>query len=719
MKRIDRRQLGKGIVGGVAAGMLGALDCTQAIAVTREPVPQSADWNEVMPGVWKATLGHPDPLSPVQTRLVSPKTRALTELPRPAQPPIIPPAGRASARGISVELPLEAKEEIYGFGLQFLSFRQRGKKKTVRVNADPRVDTGDSHAPVPFYVTSLGYGILVDTFRYASFYCGEVQEKPEQAVHTTESATMATSTSELYTAHRGSGRSTKMLVDVPSCSGVDIYLFAGPTMLEAVQRYNLFSGGGVLPPEWGLGFWYRAEANATASDITDLTQEFRSRRIPCDVIGLEPGWQTHAYSCSFVWNNKRFPQPREFVRRMQGANLHVNLWEHAFVHPSSPLFAPIRELSGDKAVWGGLVPDFQDPRARRAFGDYHGEALIDMGIDGFKLDECDNSDYTNGWSFPELSRFPSGVDGEQMHSIFGLRYQKALWDQYTRRNQATYSLVRSSGALASPYPFVLYSDLYNHRQFVRALVNSGFSGLLWCPEVRDAANEEDFLRRLQTVVFSPLAMINAWYIRNPPWKQLDRDKNNAGALDTDWKALEDKCRTILGWRMQLIPYLRSAFAAYAEHGIPPFRAPALDWPNDPALAAVDDAWMVGDRMLVAPLFAGETAGRSLVLPPGGWHDFWTGAFIAGGSTIALPATTPDVPVFVKTGSVFPLATVTGSVAEPESKTLTVKVFGDGHLPLELKSGDLYLKLAWDASMKRGSVTQTGKTAYRISSWLSV
>jgi alpha-D-xyloside xylohydrolase len=88
----------------------------------------------------------------------------------------------------------------------------------------------------------------------------------------------------------------------------------------------------------------------------------------------------------------------------------------------------MQELSGDKGVWGGLVPDFLDSKARAVFGGYHGKHLIDLGVDGFKLDECDNSDYTGGWSFPELSRFPSGADGEQMHSLFGMRYQQALWD---------------------------------------------------------------------------------------------------------------------------------------------------------------------------------------------------------------------------------------------------------------------------------------------------
>ena len=88
-----------------------------------------------------------------------------------------------------------------------------------------------------------------------------------------------------------------------------MYLFAGPSMLEAVRRYNLFSGGGVLPPDWGLGFWYRMESSATSQAITALADEFRERKIPCDVIGLEPGWQSHAYSCTFAVEQQAPPRP--------------------------------------------------------------------------------------------------------------------------------------------------------------------------------------------------------------------------------------------------------------------------------------------------------------------------------------------------------------------------------------------------------------------------
>ena len=207
-----------------------------------------------------------------------------------------------------------------------------------------------------------------------------------------------------------------------------------------------------------------------AKHVLALAKTLRESGIPCDVLGLEPGWQTHAYSCTFAWDLERFPDPAAFVRSAEDMGFRINLWEHAFTHPASPIFSELAPQSGDIGVWGGLVPDFAGEPARRIFGDFHGRTLVDIGISGFKLDECDNSDFTHGWSFPDHTHFPSGVDGELMHAQFGLRYQDAILDQFKQRGKSTYGLVRSSYALASPYPFVLYSDLYDHRQFIRALV---------------------------------------------------------------------------------------------------------------------------------------------------------------------------------------------------------------------------------------------------------
>jgi len=693
MNRRDMlKRFGSGaVLGGVhPSGLL--LDCARQGT-------HFSDWNAVAPGVWKSTCGKPEVQTPVRSRQISSRLHELRRLPAPNQPPLNVPIGAQTARGVELQLDLAPNELMYGFGLQFLSFQQRSKKRTIRVNADPRVDSGDSHAPVPFYVTNRGYGVLIDTFRYATFYCGEARPRPTEPQ---SSDNLAVNTPQTMRAHERETAS-QVIIEVPRCAGVDVYVFAGPRLRDAVQRYNLFSGGGVLPPEWGLGFWYRPEMHLDAQQVLALADELRESGIPCDVLGLEPGWQTHAYSCSFAWDKLRFPDPAGFVHDAAKRGFRVNLWEHAFTHPASPIFPELEPHSGNIGVWGGLVPDFAGEPARRVFGDYHGHALIDLGVSGFKLDECDNSDFTEGWSFPENTHFPSGLDGELMHAQFGLRYQDTILNQFKQRAKSTYSLVRSSHALASPYPFVLYSDLYDHRQFIRALVNASFSGLLWCPEVRDAISEEDLIRRLQSVIFSPLAMVNAWYIRNPPWMQIDREKNNKDQFVEGWERLRDRCKEIISWRMQLLPYLHAAFAEYEASGLPPFRALAMDYPDDPLLENVDDEYMMGDSLLVAPLFAGETE-RKIILPSGDWQNFWTGEAVIGRLQTIL-STVFEIPVYVKSGSLVPWANAGQHTGRAEARRIIVRVYGDGMRGWSAAASVGGLQLRWDQRTRRGAFTQ--------------
>ena len=607
--------------------------------------------NPLYPGIWKLSLGTPEKLTPVSVRDTKPAASGLQMLPRVQSCPVALDQihARATRRGYVVSLPLEHDETVYGLGLQLLSFVQKSKK-TLRVNADPRLDSGDSHAPVPFYVTTRGYGVLIDTARYATFYPGNKVQKGKNAA------------------------GPRMMVNVPAAQGVDVYIFGGPDMLHAVQRYNLFSGGGCLPARWGLGFWYRCYGKADQKRIMEFATELRDDLIPCDVLGLEPGWQSHAYSCSFVWSDK-FPDPRTMLLDIDRKGYRVNLWEHAFTHPTSPIYKDLLPHSGDYEVWGGIVPDFLDPEARRIFAGFHEKEHVALGVSGYKLDECDNSDYTGGWSFPELSTFPSGADGEQMHSFFGLKYQQTIQSIFDRRGTRTYGLVRSSHALAASKPYVLYSDLYDHKQFIRGVVNCGFAGLLWCPEVRDAKSAEDLVRRLQSVVLSPLAMINAWDIEQQPWKFI------AGAPE-----LVPQCRRVIELRMRLIPYLYAAFFRYREDGIPPFRALVMDYPADAQTHEVDDQWLIGDRLMTAPVVAGVER-RDIYLPAGDWFDFATGQKHEGGRTIGYDVPLEVVPLFVKAGSVLPLAVPTWNTRDPESRNLEVRIYGDGSLPITLIEDD--------------------------------
>jgi alpha-D-xyloside xylohydrolase len=661
----------------------------------------------IHPGIWKFTFDTPETITPVRTRAYGPAIAALGSLPSVDACPVTVTGG-VSRRGCLVRIPLDPNEMVYGLGLQMQSFIQRGLKKTLRVNADPAMDSGDSHAPVPFYVTTRGYGVLVDTARYATFYCGNKKKKtrPRADAPAAPAGTAigADALPAAYQRYRF-GEPSEVLVEIPEARGVDVYVFGGPTMRLATQRYNLFAGGGALPPRWGLGVWYRVERDFSQADVLSLAADFRTRRIPCDVLGLEPGWQTHAYSCSYVWS-KKFPDPAALARSLEQDHFRLNLWEHAFTHPTSPIYDALFPHTGDYEVWDGIVPDFLEPEARRIFGAYHEREHVGIGVSGYKLDECDNSDYTRNWSFPELSRFPSGADGEQMHSLFGLRYQDTIQAIFDRRKQRTYGLVRSSQALAAPYPYVLYSDLYDHATFIKSVAKAGFSGLLWTPEVRDARTDEDLVRRLQAVAFSPMALINAWYIRNPPWMQIHRDANNKGQLAPDWERLEAACRSILELRMRFVPYLHAAFVRYHREGLPPFRALVMDFPDDPRTWTVDDQFMMGEGLMVAPVVAGQPD-RAVYLPEGTWFDYWTGARHDGRRSIKVTVPLEQIPLFLKEGTLLPLL-VCGTAAGLAS------VFEDDEgLPPALTE----VRLSWTG--QAGSVERVGEHAgprYEIAAW---
>ena len=530
--------------------------------------------------------------------------------------------------GCVLEFPIEDDCHIFGFGLQLKQFDHRGRKLRLDVNADPVAADGESHAPVPFFVTNKGYGMYFDTARYAEFYCGKQKNTGAMAAHSNGGS--AGSEAELYAVRKDS--ELIMSVRIPVAAGVDVYVIEGDTITEIVSQYNMLAGGGPEVPEWALGLLYRCYYKWDAEKIKETADYFRDHQIPCDMIGLEPGWHTHAYSCTYQWSDK-YPNPDGFIAYLKDRNFHINLWEHAFVHPDAEIHDALIPHSGDWLVWGGLVPDFATPEGRRIFADYHRTKLVDHGIDGFKLDECDSSDFTGSWSFPLSSEFPSGLDGEQYHSLFGTLYAKTILDALGE--QQTLSEVRQMGALAAPYPFVLYSDLYDHRDFIRGLVNSGFSGLLWTPEFRQAETREECIRRIQCIVFSCQFLVNSWNYDGIPWVIFD---------------CEDEVRELIQLRYQLIPMLKKAFEVYHATGKPPIRALVMDYTQDDATYTIDDEYMFCEELLVAPIAANTGDQRSVYLPRAArWADFYTGEEIALPENGVIQVNTKRIPVYRKIG----------------------------------------------------------------------
>lgn len=608
---------------------------------------QNPGWEKVAPGVWKTVIGTPDEYNLLTAAGASPLLSGLETLPQPGFPLDQHKITFSLNDGkVALHFPLEKEEQIFGFGLNFQTIFQRGKVLELHVDHYGGKDNGRTHAPVPFYVSDRGYGVFVNAARYIKVWCGtavraDSPDFPEVRDRNTDKNWSARPYSDAI----------DMLVPA---TGVEVYVFEGPTALDAVSRYNLFNGGGCLPPRWGLGFTQRVKSLYTADEVRAEVKAFDEHRFPLDFIGLEPGWQSKAYPCTFEWDKTRYPDPAGFVQGMKDSGIHLNLWTNPYVSPDSPVFDALKPYYGSHTVWLGRVADVSIPEAARIFGNQLRESQLDIGVSGYKIDEVDGYDY---YLWPDVATFPSGKSAEQMRQTYGVLFQKLTADLFHDKNERTYGLVRASNGGASYLPYVIYDDYYSHPDFITALCNSGFSGVLWTPEARSSKTAEEWLRRIQSVCFSPMAMINAWSSGTKPWSFPEVAKEVKEAADL---------------RMELLPYFYSEFAKYHFEGIPPFRAmylePGFSTHPDDSRVKVDltvnpyaeavrkeikDQYMAGENLLVAPMFAGETS-RKVVLPKGKWFDFYTGKYVGDGEVITVEPGLEHIPVFVKDGALIPM-----------------------------------------------------------------
>lgn len=608
---------------------------------------QALQWTEVAPGVWKGIVGKPEAYDLLKASGATPNKEALAKIVASAFPFVQNDiAGTITDGKTYLRFPLEKEEQLYGFGLNFQTVHQRGKILQLHMDHYGGKDNGRTHAPVPFYVSSKGYGVFINSARYINVYAGTAVRKDSKNPPVEKDRNTDRSwSSRPY--------SDAVEISVPA-AGVEVYVFAGPTTLDAVRRFNLFNGGGVLPPRWGLGFTQRVRSLFTADEVKAEADAFKEKGYPLDFIGLEPGWQSKAYPGTFEWDKKRYPEPAKFVKEMQGKGIRLNLWINPYVSKQASFYNSITKYTGSHTVWVGEAPDFTIPEARKIFFGQLQKDQVDIGVSGYKIDEVDGYDH---YLWPDVATFPSGISGEQMRSTYGVLAMRYAAEMYHQKNQRTYGLVRANNAGGVSLPFVIYNDYYNHEDFITALINSGFAGVLWTPEARASKTGEEWLRRFQTVVFSPMAMINAWSSGTKPWSYPE-------------VAAQVKEFSLL--RMQMMPYWYSEFAKYHFEGTPPFRAMALEagfkqevkkeavnanLEENPYAEAtskeIKDQYMAGEYLLVAPVFTGQIT-RKVVLPKGKWYDFYTGAYAGDGEVISVTPGLDKIPVYVKDGGIIPM-----------------------------------------------------------------
>ena len=690
----------------ISAGLCALLAIQAAIAAGK---PIKIAWEQVAPGVWKAQIGKPESLTLLGAAGFGPSAEAFRRLPAatfPLDPREI--EARQWDWKTALRFPLALDEEVYGLGVDFKTMRRTGSVFQLHVDHWGGV-TGRTHAPVPLYVSTKGYAVLFNSARYLNVSVGHgvrlaAKLKPPVIDRTTGKGWAAQPRSDSIEA-------------LANAEGMEVLVFAGPTPLDAIRRNNLYSGGGALPPKWGLGFLARTPTRYSAEQALAEIAEFRRHGIPLDMLGLEPGWQDHAYPCSFEWDNTRFPDPARFLAEVEKQHVRVNLWFNPYVSPTAPLYQKLLPFAGTHLVWNGIVPDYTLPEARKVFADHLQQEVLSVNpraVGGFKIDEVDGYDR---YLWPDTALFPSGRDGEQLRQTYGLLVQRLVYDLFRRQNRRTLGQVRGTNAGAAPFPFVIYNDNYAFDEYITAVSNSGFAGVLWSPEVRGGKGE-DMLRRTQAVVFSPLALYNGWATEDKLWTHED---------------VTEHIRDAIVLRMRLLPYLYTTFAQYHFQGtpvirpmqlVPGFKTAAqqesarLDATINPyavgRVAEVKDQYMLGDALLVAPIPPGVKS-RSVVLPAGRWYDFYTGRLVGENQTIEVTPPLSQIPLFVRDGSLVPLVGERQwTAAAGEILPLEVRHYGEqpGALALYDDDGETFDYETGDYSWTQLSVTRDGQSGWR-------
>jgi alpha-glucosidase (family GH31 glycosyl hydrolase) len=437
---------------------------------------------------------------------------------------------------------------------------------------------------------------------------------------------------------------------------VDMVFLAGPTMHDALGQYTALTGRMSMPPKWSLGLWYHPDEKTNQSGVLDLVSDWEAAEVKLSALTLEPPWQTHAYSCTYVWNAAHFWDVPAFLANLTSHGVRLTLWEHGYVHneTASPLFRPLLEqgCAADWETWDGLTPDFTLNSTRALFAAYHNETFVSAGVAGFKLDECDGNpgDYDPGsnstkrWFFPDTAAFPSGLSGAQMHNIFGLHYARTFHDMYAAAGLRTFLKARANYVGGQAHPTTFYSDSYDLPNYLLGVVNSGFGGWVFAPEVRKSDGDSDFARRAQLMLFSALASMDAWNTGFVPWGD---DVSAANAAMFVRLAAE---------RESLQTFLYSAYYRQSTTGVPVARALVVDHEADNATWTLAEQFLLGDGLLVAPAAVNSTS-IDVYFPAGGnWTDYWRAdpTVHVGGTSANLPTTDATIPLFQRVGAAIPL-----------------------------------------------------------------
>lgn len=555
---------------------------------------------------------------------------------------------------------LEADEHIYGLGEKAMGLDHRGQRYEMW-NTDP-YGYGPGCDPLymsfPVYVSlrqGRSYGLFLDNAYRSIFDIG----------HTDEA----------------------MLSFMAAGGEMRYYFFYGPAPATVLERYTELTGRMPLPPLWALGYHQSRWSYYPESALREIAAGFRSRRIPCDALYFDIHYMD-GYR-DFTWDRQRFPDPAGLIADLgrQGfkavaildpgikADSHdatcVSGLEHdVFLkYPDGTLF------SGP--VWPGdcYFPDFTSPRVREWWGEQC-VGLLDAGIAGLWNDM--NEPVVRGVAGdcpPDHVRHKMdghGGDHRAAHNVYGMQMARATYEAMRRHRPACRPFVLTRSAFAGVQRYALGWTADNHSTWedmalsIPMLLNLGLSGLAFvgCDVggFEGDADGELLVRWTQLGVFMPFFRNHSALLSRAqePW-----------AFGEPYTCIN---RRYIELRYQLLPAIYTAFWQCAQSGRPIMRPVFFDWPADERAATIQDEFLFGDHLLIAPVLKLFGMERNVYVPAGEWYDWWDDRLIVGPAEFMANAPLDVLPMYVRAGAVIPMADVVQYVGEKPAEKITLHVF---------------------------------------------
>ena len=553
---------------------------------------------------------------------------------------------RRNADVFEIEFDLADSEQLFGLGDQGRDHLQRRGTKALM-----KVANVTSYIPIPLILSTRGYGLLLNTTRIHGWDLGATD--PD-----------------------------KLRIRLPGPT-LDAYLFHGLSLKDLLGTYTQLTGKPVLPPKWSFGLWFICRTQANDFEVTSNARKFRELCLPCDVLGLEPGWQEKFYDLSTdkKWSEQRFPipeyapnGPNNFINALKRMGFKLELWlcnDYDLSYQAERSIG--NQIASQDTSGQRHFDDFeQDPHFAHAvrLDKYtkpeepwfeHLKKFVDQGADFFKQDGAfqisDHPDRLYG----------NGMTDEEMHNLYPLLYSQQMFagfKDHTGRRPCCFTAAGWVGL--QRYTGTWTGDTGGGAKTLTACLNLALSGhsLVTCDM------EVQTTQGIHYGFLMPWAQLDSWNYWRHPWLQGDEL----------YAAFEYYAHL----RSQLIPYLYTY--AYHAHttGVPMMRPLIMEFPDDPQAAFVLTQWFLGRELLC------NSFSRQLYLPAGLWHDFWTGSVQTGPVTLEYqPPEHRGGALFVRDRSIVPLGPVVQYVGQLTDQGFTLHVFlyEQGRAEFELYDDD--------------------------------